>query len=294
MNAAVSCIWPRAILFIKPLSRDLPSFSLDQLAVAGFFEEPEYLEDGIVIDITHLQPRIGSPFEIADRLQRQLTELEQGDFAIGAASDILVARFAAGRALAGSIGIIAPWETPKLLADINVAEVLPQFPMLTGELERVGIRTCTQLAALAEPVVRKLFSDEIAALWRACATPKPVSQPEVERQHNAVHCRVVLPPRTNNLRSVRSHLRRITGVFLQTARHIQRLPGRVLFVARTGDGEDIHFSMTNDIDGSRLPELLRSLATEFRAQWKGGAITHLEIRADNMPAYGGQLDLFSH
>lgn len=293
MNAAASCIWPRAILFIKTHAREFTSFSVDQLAGTNFYEEPEHLADGIVIDVTHLQPLIGSPFEIADRVRRQLNELGQGAATIGAAADVLVARFAARRAPLGSTETIAPWEAPKLMAEINVAELLPQFPVLTSELERVGIRTCAQLAALAEPVVRKHFGDEVAALWRACGIAKPVSHPEVECQHDAVHCRVVLPPRTANLRSVRSHLRRITGVFLQTAQHIQRLPCRVLFVAHTGDGEGIYFSMTNDVGGSRLPELLRTLVTGFRSQWKGSAITHLELRAENMPAYGGQLDLFS-
>jgi nucleotidyltransferase/DNA polymerase involved in DNA repair len=291
---ANSCFWPRAFVALWPMPE-----SVGHPALRHWLSQQDSAcsclqQDCVIVDVTHLQSTAGSPHEIASGLQLLLNQGEHAATAIGVADDPIIAAFAARQAAASGIMAIAPWETQRHVDATSIAQLLGDKAGLARELRRAGIRTGGELAAVPGQVVQHLFAEPGLALWRACRGVSNASAPEISCRYNGVHCRVVLPPRTSSLRSVSSHVRRISGAFINALQRIQRHTRQIEFVVRI-DNQPIAFGtrVQLDISETRVVDLALLLVAAMKQSWNGASVTHLELSADNLLAPGGQLDMFS-
>jgi nucleotidyltransferase/DNA polymerase involved in DNA repair len=295
MNAnAASCLWPRAILVLRCEPDDASTRRFRELLQSRYRHDATLLPEGVIVDITHLQPDVGPPFEIALELKQLIPEPLRKTAAIGVAPNLIVARFVARQAAPGTVKLVAPWEVATHVAHTTLSDFYSRCPEFVFQLFRVGVRSGASLTSLPVQTVQKYFGDRAVELWHACHGTGASSLTEVRCRHNAVYCRVVLPPRTGSLKSLASHLRRISGVFAQSLRRTQRQPGQILFIAQVDDGRsEICTSLPIKAEETAAAELVRILVDTVKANWNGAAITRLELRADNLTAPGGQLELFA-
>ena len=291
---ANSCFWPRAFVALRPVPEPDRHRALHHWLSQQDSAHVSLQQDCVLVDVTHLQSSAGSPHEIACSLQPLLDQQGLASTAIGVAADPVIAGFAARQAVASGILAIAPWDTRQVVDAISISKITGDKTGLARELRRAGIRTGGELAGVSGRVVQHLFAEPGLALWRACQGVSKASALEVSCQYNGVHCRVVLPPRTSSLRSVSSHVRRISGAFVNALHRIQRHARQIQFVIRidsksTATGTCVQL----DIGDPGTPDLVRLLVAATKKNWNGAAVTHLELRADNLMAPGGQLDMFS-
>ena len=246
------------------------------------------------LDITHLQPVMGSPFHIAQHIKRRLGDKESGEAAtIGVASDPFVAAYAAGVASTGSIKAIAPWEVRSSLHHESVENICRLTPALANKLRLVGIRTGAQIADQPLAVIRRLFGSAGVALWRACRGETNAAAFEIDNRYDTIRCRCILPPRTSSRRSVKSHLQRVSHRLLSVLRQRQRLSGSITLVMREQKQPLIeNILLAVDESELQLPGLLQRVRKAFFQTWKGEAIQYIELSARQLYCPGGQLDLF--
>lgn len=288
-----SCLWPRAIIELCNANEPEATATLSQAIKPHFDHTVVNGSRGIRIDVTHLQQCMGSPVDIAGHVQ-QIASDHGLSALIGVASDPLVASYAARYPQQGRMQVIAPWEARLRLGEERISRVGCSLPGLARKMERAGIRTGKDLARLPERVLRYHFGDDGLQLWRACKGIGGASAPEVVCRHDAVSCRVVLPPRTASKRSVISHARRVSGAFVNSLQRIRRPAQSVQFVFRDEvfpDGVESGVLLTGS--NPPLPQLLHSIKLVVEQAWSGTAVTHLELRARNLSPAGGQLELFT-
>ena len=291
---ANSCFWPRAFVALQPATNPDTHRLVQHWLSLQDDVAVNWQQDCVLIDVTHLQSTVGSPHEIAFSLLQLLDCNQATRVVIGVAGDPIIASFAARHDADSSIVAIAPWETRIYVADTDIGKLLHHDNQLVHELRRAGIRTGADLAAVSERVVQHLFAERGVALWRACRGISSATAPEVHCRYNGVHCRVVLPPRTSSQRSVISHVRRISGAFMNALHRIQRQTQQIQFVIRTDDQSGKNgTSILLDVYEAPIPDLAHVLVNAMKQNWNGSAVTYLELGAANLMAPGGQLDLFS-
>ena len=289
-----SCLWPRAIIELCIGNEPEATATVSQAIKPHFDHTIVSGGRGIRIDITHLQQRMGSPVDITDQVRQIVSDHGLSAPDIGVASDPLVASYAARYPQQGRMQVIAPWEARLRLGEERISRIGCCLPDLARKMERAGIRTGKDLARLPERVLRYHFGDDGLQLWRACKGVGGASAPEVVCRHDAVSCRVVLPPRTASRRSVISHARRVSGAFINSLQRIRRPAQSVQFLFRDEvfpDGVESGVLLTGS--NPPLPQLLHSIKLVVEQAWSGAAVTHLELRARNLAPAGGQLELFT-
>ncbi len=289
-----SCLWPRAIIELRfDNDRDSVATML-KLVRSSFAKSAVRLDQAVQVDITHMQQSLGSPADIAGQLQIFARDHGLPTPAIGVASDPLIASYAAKFLIANGTQVIAPWEARSRLHNERISRIGFSLPAVAQKMEHAGIHTGKQLAGLSERVLQHYFGDNSLRLWRACRGVGGASAPEVSCFYNAVSCRVVLPPRTSNKRSIVSHARRLSSAFSSALLRIQRPAQQIHLLIRDEfypDGVESGMILQNN--NPRLPELFHSVKETLEAAWSGTAVTHLELVAQNLPAPGGQLELFA-
>lgn len=151
----------------------------DGLALLAPLVEPDPERPGLwYVDLVGSDRLLGSPPLAAEKLLatvppllRPRAGLAQGKFA---------ARVAAGTARAGAVRALSVEETPAFLASSPVA-VLPVRPEMVRRMERLGLRTLGDLAALPPAAVAARFGAEGRRLWDLARgiDPDPVRPPPV-------------------------------------------------------------------------------------------------------------------
>jgi nucleotidyltransferase/DNA polymerase involved in DNA repair len=289
-----SCLWPRAIIELCNSNEPEATATLSQVIKPYFDHTVVSGRCGIRIDVTHLQQRMGSAVDIANHVQQIVSEHGLSAPDIGVASDPLIASYAARHPQQGRMQVIAPWEARLRLREERISRIGCSLPGLAQKMERAGIRTGEDLTRLPERILRYHFGDDGLQLWRACKGIGGASAPEVVCRHNAVSCRVVLPPRTASKRSVISHARRVSGAFVNSLQRIRRPAQSVQFVFRDEVFPDgVESGMLLTASNPPLPQLLHSIKLVVEQAWSGAAVTHLELKAGNLSPAGGQLELFN-
>ncbi|MFV1997686.1 MAG: hypothetical protein ACC641_06710 [Acidiferrobacterales bacterium] len=288
-----ACLWPRAIIDVIPS----PGTRIATASILRNFDpDLSQVASRLRLDVTHLQPVMGSPYFIAQHIRRRLCDKETGIAAkIGVASDPYIAAFAAGAASTGSIKTIAPWEVRPCLQHEPIENICQLTPELAYKLDLVGIRTGAQMADQPLAVIKRIFGTPGVSLWRACRGEINAAALEVDNQYQSIRCRAVLPPRTSNRRSIYSHLRRVSNSLLSVLRHRQRIPTAIYFSMREQKNVVIEAEVSG-IEDDRLDsrELVSSIQRVFRRNWRGGALHFVELGARQLFNPSGQLELFDN
>jgi len=291
-HETTSCLWPRAIIDVIPShGAQAATANILRNFDPGLIQAPTHLR----LDITHLQPAMGSPFHIAQHIKRRLGDKESGETArIGVASDPFVAAYAAGVARTGSIKAIAPWEVRARLHSEQIEDICQLAPELATTLRQAGIHTGAQIADQPLAVIKRVFGSAGVALWRACHGETNAAALEIDDQYHSIRCRAVLPPRTSSQRSIHSHLRRVTNSLLTVLRSRQRLPTAIFLTMR----EQRQAVMEADVFDSSSDELnnkflVNSVKQACSRNWQGGAIHFIELGARQLYNPSGQLELFA-
>lgn len=293
MNSEItSCIWPRAIIDIIPRhGAQVATANILRNFDPGLIQSPTHLR----LDITHLQPVMGSPLHIAQHIKRRLGDKESAEAAtIGVASDPFVAAYAAGVARTGSIKTIAPWEVRARLETERIENICQLAPELATTLKQAGIHTGAQITDQPLAVIKRVFGSAGVALWRACHGETNAAALEIDDQFHSIRCHAVLPPRTSSQRSIHSHLRRVANSLLSVLRCRQRLPTAIFLSMREQQQSAINVGVfDNSCDELNTRFLVNSVKQGFSRNWQGGALHFVELGAQQLYDPSGQLELFA-
>jgi len=288
-----ACLWPRAIIDVIPS----PGAHIATAHILRNFDpDLSQAASRLRLDVTHLQPLMGSPYYIAQHIKRRLGNNKTGITAtIGVAGDPYIAAFAAGIASTGCIKTIAPWEVRPSLQHEPIENICQLTPELAYKLGLIGIRTGAQMADQPLAVVRRIFGKTGVSLWRACRGEANAAALEIDDQYQSIRCRAVLPPRTTSRRSIYSHLRRVTNSLLSVLRYRQRTPAAIYFSMREQQKIAIEvgaFDIVRDEFNPR--DMVSSVQQVFRRNWQGGALHYVELSARQLFDPSGQLELFDN
>jgi nucleotidyltransferase/DNA polymerase involved in DNA repair len=291
INETGACLWPRAIIDVIPS----PGAHIATANILRNFDpDLNQVASRLRLDVTHLQPVMGSPYHIAQHIKRRLG-INKSDIeaTIGVASDPHIAAFAAGAARTGTIKSIAPWEVRPSLQHEPIESICQLTPELAYKLGLVGIRTGAQIADQPLAVIKRVFGDSGVALWRACRGEINAAALEVDDQYQSIRCRAVLPPRTINRRSINSHLRRVTNSLLSVLQIRQRIPTTIHLSMREQQKVAIEVGALDIVGDKFNPrDLASSVQKVFSGNWHGGALHFVELSAQQLFDPGGQLDMF--
>lgn len=116
----------------------------------------------VYVDLRGLDRHFGSPEAAAQRLLEAVPAVLQPR--VGVAPGRFTARIAAGRTRAGTAYVVAPEDVPGLLAGVPVAR-LPLPLEAVRALERTGVRTLGDLAALPMPAVQARLGPAGRRAW---------------------------------------------------------------------------------------------------------------------------------
>ncbi len=296
MNSkATSCLWPRAIIDVIPS----PGAHAATVNILRNFDPGlDQAQPHLRLDVTHLQPVMGSPFHIAQHIKRRLGDKESGNAAgkeatLGVASDPYVAAYAARVAKTGTIKAIAPWEVQSSLHHEPIENICQLTPELAYKLRLVGICIGAQIAQQPLAVIKRVFGRAGITLWRACRGETNVGALEIDDQYHSIRCRAVLPPRTSSQRSVHSHLRRITNSLLSVLRNRQRLPAIISLSMQEQRQTAIEIgSLDIRCDELNTRNLVDKVKQVVAQNWCGGALHFVELTAQQLYDPSGQLELF--
>ncbi|MEE8481760.1 MAG: hypothetical protein V3S12_00275 [Acidiferrobacterales bacterium] len=292
MRETAACLWPRAIIDVIPSSGALAATAN---ILRNFDPGLSQAQSRLRLDVTHLQPVMGSPLHIAQHIKRRLSRGQHSKaVTMGVASDPNVAAYAAGVASSGSIKTIAPWEVQSSLRHESIEDICQLTPELAPKFRRVGICTGAQIADQPLAVIKRVFGSAGVVLWRACRGETNAAALEIDEQYHSIRCRAVLPPRTVGLRSIQSHLRRVSNSLLSILRNRQRVPAVIFFSMQETTQAVIEIAEL-DVDCSALlPRDLASVAKDIMSRhWGGQALHFVELGARQLYNPSGQLDLFS-
>lgn len=294
-SEATSCLWPRAIIDVIPSPG---AHAATANILRNFDPGLDQAQSRLRLDVTHLQPVMGSPFHIAQHIKRRLGDKESGKAAgkeatLGVASDPYVAAYAAGVASTGTIKAIAPWEVRSSLHHEPIEKLCQLTPELACKLRLVGIRTGAQIAEQSLPVIKRVLGRAGIALWRACRGETNAAALEIDDQYHFIRCRAVLPPRTSSRRSIHSHLRRVTNCLLSVLRNRQRLPTTISLSIQDQRQAAIEVgSLDIRCDEMNTRNLVDLVKQAVDRNWRGGALHFVELAAQQLYDPSGQLELF--
>jgi DNA polymerase-4 len=272
--AAVSTRIMRAL---EDLSPDVEVFSVDEAFV----------------DVTHCQRLHGPPEHMA-AMARALVHGASGGLpcSIGVAGTKLTAKVASELKKPNGLTVIPPWEARERLAGVPMEKLCGIGPHIAEFLALHGARTLGDVAALPLTVLERRYGVTGKHLWLAAQgrDPDPVVT-EVAPPKSVGHGKV-LPPRTTSPRVIETYLRHMCEKVAARLRRYELEPGQLYVGLRHFEG-GVHavFDLPyGPPEGRRFFECARLL---LREQWRGEAVTQVQVTATHLRTASGQLDLFA-
>lgn len=118
--------------------------------------EPIALDEAY-LDCTGQEALMGPPEKVAVRLRDEVKDKCGLDISIGVASSKLVAKVASELRKPRGLVVVAPGEEAGFLAPLPLAKLPGCGPATVSRLERIGVQTIGDLAALPDPLLGELF-----------------------------------------------------------------------------------------------------------------------------------------
>ncbi|HEC13209.1 MAG TPA: hypothetical protein ENI80_08175 [Acidiferrobacteraceae bacterium] len=310
-----SCYWPRAFLYLhhRPVKqqvlqtskRDTPKLvpglnpMVRQLCHDVLnMKKPVIQQDakGIWLDITHWQPRHGTPSHIARALRdawlKQPTALP---VTLGVAANRHLARFASHCATVDEIHMLPPWQIHDDRDQIAINDVIPLDASQNHLLQSQGIITLKDLAHCpfdsllrrAPPLAKQLWS-----LYQG--RDQDITVEMLNQSHKMA---LILPPNTNSPKTLRRYLQRACTSLNRQLNQRQLIAGCCLMAlhlsgdqVRLAENTESGCSLTNE-DSNGI-DLLNMATTLLKQHWNGRAVTEILIKVTALRHCHGQLDMF--
>jgi DNA polymerase-4 len=263
-------------------------------ALTGLSPDVEVFSvDEAFVDVTHCQRLHGSPERMAQLARRLVHEASGGlPCSVGAAGTKLVAKVASDLEKPNGITVIPPWETRARLDAVPMEKICGLGPNIAEFLRAYGARTCGDVARLPLSVLERRYGACGKRLWLACQGRDldPVVT-DVAAPQSMGHGKV-LPPRTTGRRVIETYLRHMCEKVAARLRRHELQAGRLTVALRyaTGKAEAAFELAYGTPEGGQFMELARSL---LKDQWRGEAVTHVQVTAGSLRHPAGQLELFS-
>jgi DNA polymerase-4 len=118
--------------------------------------EPIALDEAY-LELTGSQALLGPPFEVGRRLRDQVKRECGLDLSVGIASCKLVAKVASELRKPRSLVLVAPGEEAAFLGPLPLRKLPGCGPATAARIERLGVRTVGELAALPEALLSELL-----------------------------------------------------------------------------------------------------------------------------------------
>ena len=140
--------------------------------------EPIALDEAY-LDISGQEALMGQPDSVAVRLRDEVKERCGLDLSIGVASCKLVAKVASELRKPRGLVVVQPGHEAAFLAALPLARLPGCGPATARRLERVGVRTIGELAALPDPLLGELFGQygRVLGAHARGIDPSPVLPP---------------------------------------------------------------------------------------------------------------------
>ncbi len=140
--------------------------------------EPIALDEAY-LDCTGQEALMGPADQVAVRLRDEVKRSCGLDISIGVATSKLVAKVASELRKPRGLVIVAPGEEAAFLAPLSLVKLPGCGPATVARLERVGVRTIGELAALPDPLLGELFGKygRAIGLHARGIDPSPVMPP---------------------------------------------------------------------------------------------------------------------
>jgi DNA polymerase-4 len=267
----------RIMRALHDLSPDVEVFSVDEA----------------FIDVTHCQRLHGTPEHMAGMARELVRRASDGlPCSIGVAGTKLIAKVASELKKPDGLTIIPPWEARERLAGVPMEKLCGIGPHIAEFLRMHGARTLGDVAALPLTILERRYGVTGKHLWLAAQgrDPDPVVT-EVAPPKSVGHGKV-LPPRTTSRRVIETYLRHMCEKVAARLRRYQLQAGRLYVGLRYVDSSaDAVFGLPyGPAEGRRLFECTRAL---LKDQWRGEAVTQVQVTATHLRSASGQLDLFT-
>ncbi|MBI3547168.1 MAG: DNA polymerase IV, partial [Gammaproteobacteria bacterium] len=259
--------------------------------------------DEAFIDVTHCQRLHGSPQQSAQIVRQRVHDISGGlPFSIGLAGTKASAKVASDLKKPNGLTIIPPWQAREYLNDIPMRKICGLGPNIAEFLSLYGARTCGDVARLPMTVLARRFGVTGKYLWLACQGKdmEPVVS-EVAPPQSIGHGKV-LPPHTISARVIEIYLRHMCEKVAARLRCYDMQVGQLFVGMRleTPNKNSPAREVPNDIgqafvlpygpaDGRHFFKLAQQL---LREQWRGAAVTHVQVTAWQLRSVSGQLELF--
>ena len=142
------------------------------------FIEPIALDEAY-LDCTGQEALMGPPDKVAVRLRDEVKSRCGLDLSIGVATCKLVAKVASELRKPRGLVVVRPGEEAAFLAPLPLGKLPGCGPATVARLERLGVRTIGELAALPDPLLGELFGQYGRALGGHArgVDPSPVTPP---------------------------------------------------------------------------------------------------------------------
>jgi len=309
-----SCYWPRAFVYLyhrpakqqvfqasdqntlrlvpglNPMTRQLCDEVLN-------IKKPLIQQDakGIWLDITHWQPRHGTPSCIARVLRNAwLEQATAPPVTLGVASNRHLARFASLCAAVDEIHVLPPWQIHDSRDQIAIADVIPLDPSQNHLLHSQGIVTLKDLAHCPFDSLLHRAPSLAKQLWSLyLGRDQDITIEMLNQSHKMA---LILPPNTNSPKTLTRYLKRACASVIRQLNQRQLIAGRGDITLHLGsaqgpvaENKNSRYSLASEEDsGIDLP----TMATKLLKQWDGRAVSEIVIEVTALQHCHGQLDMF--
>jgi DNA polymerase IV len=272
--AAVSSRIMRALEDITP---DIEIFSVDEA----------------FLDVTAVQPLLGTPAEIGQLVKRKVLEASGLCCSIGVSGDKTTAKYAAKLNKPDGLTVIPPWQARETLKNVPVTELCGIAGGIGAFLAQRGVHVCGDMEHMPVSVLAQRFGNLGRRIWLMCQGLDPDGLHQDVPQPKSIGHGKVMPPNTRDVQILETYLMHMAEkVAARLRRH--QLQAQTFFIGLRSKDSWLADKMrceTPTDDARHIMKLARQLLHE---QWRGEGVFQVQITALDPKQTGNQVDMFSH
>ena len=251
-------------------------------------------EDRFLLDLSGTERLWGGAERVAEELLEQISKRWKVGAAIGIGPTRTVAKVAATVASIPGLCAVAP-ENVQAFLDPLPAERLPGVGSKTrAQLDRYGLQTIGELAALSEPVLIETFGPYRGLLLARLAQGRDVERLKVEKEVSSLRREAPLPQDTLDAEPLQAHGAYLCGRLALDLRRRKLAARRITLCVRYSDGLNRQINKALPAPTNLEVELARAARRliEQMLPLRRVRIVHLAVSVSRLRPAGSQQALF--